>query len=411
MRMRKRHNLAPRMEACADYLIEDPAAMRGEWLAAFPEQDRLYVELGCGKGRFTVETARTEPGALLLAIEKVPDAMVLAMERARDAGVTNVRFMDFDAANLAEIFAPEEIHRLYLNFSDPWPKSRDAKFRLTAPGFLRLYADALPLGGQIHFKTDNRPLFDWSVEQLLEEGWALSELTHDLHAQGPVGVMTDYEAKFYAEGLRINRLVATRTAQTRTTAAGPVPRLRNAALGDARGRRKPQPPEDAVRLEAATLPLCHAFFRDFQQAPELFEDPDRCQPYVYDAGRVDAWFAQRQARGDERRFYVLLEGKPIGELVLKGIDPETRSCALGICLVNDRYKNHGYGTAAERQGLRYAFEELGMETVLADSLLPNTRSQRSLQKAGFRFISEDGRFKTYRITREEFRAGRGEEQT
>ena len=183
MRMRKRHNLAPRMEACSAFLIEDPAAMRGEWLAAFPEQNRLYVELGCGKGRFTVETAKAEPSALVLAIEKVPDAMVLAMERAKDAGITNVRFMDFDAANLTEIFAPEEIHRLYLNFSDPWPKSRDAKFRLTAPGFLRLYADALTMGGEIHFKTDNAPLFAWSLEQFGAEGWSLSQVTNDLHRQ------------------------------------------------------------------------------------------------------------------------------------------------------------------------------------------------------------------------------------
>ena len=409
MRMRKRHNLAPRMEACAAYLIEDPEAMRGEWLAAFPEQNKLYVELGCGKGRFTVETAQAEPSALILAIEKVPDAMVLAMERARDAGITNVRFMDFDAANLPDIFAPEEIDRIYLNFSDPWPKSRDAKFRLTAPSFLRRYADALSPGGEIHFKTDNRPLFDWSVEQLTSEGWALSELTHDLHANGPVGVMTDYEAKFYAEGLKINRLVAAKTADTKTTSAGALPRLRNAALGDARGSKKPQPPEDAVCLTPATRSLCHAFFRGFEQAPELFEDPDLCRPYVYDREKVDAWFTERQAREDERRFYILLDQKPIGELVLKHIDPERKRCELGICLKNDRFKNHGYGTVAQRQGIRRAFEELGMETVLADSLLRNTRSQRSLQKAGFRFVSEDEHFKYYRISREDFAPARGEE--
>ncbi len=401
MRMRKRHNLDSRMEACSAYLIEDPAALRGEWLAAFPEQDRLYVELGCGKGRFTVETAKAEPSAVILAIEKVPDAMVLAMERARDAGVTNVRFMDFDAANLASIFAPEEIDRLYLNFSDPWPKSRDAKFRLTAPGFLRLYADVLSPGGQIWFKTDNAPLFAWSLEQFESEGWALSEVTDDLHRDGPVGIMTDYELKFTAEGLKIHRLVATRTAETRGTAAGAVPRLRNAALGDARGSKKPRPPEDALRLAAATLPLCHAFYRSFQQAPELFEDPSRYEPYVYDAGKVDAWFTERQARENERRFYVLLGQEPIGELVLKKIDPAGKRCELGICLVNDRYKNHGYGTLALRQGLRYAFEELGLETVLADSLLRNTRSQRALQKAGFRYVSEDGHFKYYQIRREE----------
>ncbi len=410
MRMRKRHNLGPRMEACAAYLIEDPAAMRGEWLAAFPEQDRVYVELGCGKGRFTVELAQAEPSALILAIEKVPDAMILAMERAQAAGVTNIRFMDFDAANLPDIFAAGEIDRLFLNFSDPWPKSRDAKFRLTAPGFLRIYADLLSPEGQIQFKTDNGPLFTWSLEQFAAEGWALSEITDDLHKNGPVGIMTDYEAKFTAEGLKIHRLAARKTAQTKTTAAGPVPRLRNAALGDARGRRKLQPSEDAVSLTPGTLSLYHALFRDFEQAPELFEDKSKLRPYVYDPAKVDAWVAERLARSGERRFCIMMDREPIGELVLKGIDPVGKRCAMGICLKNDRFKNHGYGTLAERQGLRYAFEELGMETVLADSLLQNTRSQRALQKAGFRFVSEDAHFKYYQISREQFTGKQREEQ-
>lgn len=409
MRMRKRHNLAPRMEACAAYLIVDPPSLRGRWREQFPGHTRLYVELGCGKGRFTVETAAAAPDTLFLAIEKVPDAMVLAMERARDMTLSNVRFMDFDAKDLASIFAPGEVDRLYLNFSDPWPKSRDAKFRLTAPGFLRLYADALPLGGQIHFKTDNTPLFDWSAEQLTREGWALSELTHDLHANGPVGVMTDYEAKFTAEGVKINRLVATRTAGTRTTAAGPVPRLRDAALADARGAKASA--NGAIRLEAASLPLCHAFFRAFQQAPELFEDRSKLTPYVYEPAKVDAWFTERQQRQNEQRFYVLLEDKPIGELVVKKIDPAQKRCELGICLVNDRFKSHGYGSAALERALQLCFEDLGMETVLANSLLPNTHSQHVLLKLGFRFTEEDERFRYYQITREQYRALTGEEQT
>ncbi len=235
MRMRKRRNLSPRMEKCAEVLIDNPEEYRGQWLRCFPAFQHVQLELGCGKGRFTTDTAAAMPDTLLVAIEKVPDAMIIAMERTLERKLPNVRFLDFDAARLPELFAPGEAERIYINFCDPWPKSRDAKFRLTAPGFLRLYADALPLGGQIWFKTDNGPLFDWSVEQFTREGWAISELTHDLHAAGPVGVMTDYEAKFYAEGLKINRLVATRIAETNTTAAGPVPRIHHAALPDARG--------------------------------------------------------------------------------------------------------------------------------------------------------------------------------
>ncbi len=223
------------MERCAALLVENGAENRGRWLEAFPGYARIYVELGCGKGRFTAETAAALPDTLYLAVERVPDAMILAMERARAAELQNVRFLDCDAARLPELFAPGELARLYINFCDPWPKSRDAKLRLTAPGFLRLYADALGEGGEIHFKTDNTPLFDWSAEQLRAEGWALSELTHDLHGHGAQGVMTDYEAKFVAEGKSICRLVAAKTAETKGTAAGALPRLRGASLVDARG--------------------------------------------------------------------------------------------------------------------------------------------------------------------------------
>ncbi len=233
--MRKRANLGPRMERCAALLDAEPEALRGRWLSAYPGYERLFLELGCGKGRFTAETAASLPDTLYVALEKVPDAMILAMEKIDRRRLENVRFIDADARLLKTMFADGEVARIYINFCDPWPKSRDAKLRLTSPFFLRLYADLLPVGGQIHFKTDNAPLFDWSVVQLEAEGWALSEVTHDLHANGPVGVMTDYEAKFYEQGMHINRLVATRTEATKGTAAGAVPRLRNASLTDARG--------------------------------------------------------------------------------------------------------------------------------------------------------------------------------
>ena len=235
MRMRKRPNLAPRMEKCAALMIDEPGIYRGRWRERFPGFSALQLELGCGKGRFTADTAEALPDTLIVALEKVPDAMIIAMERVKERGLENVRFINGDAAGLLDMFAPGEADRIYINFCDPWPKSRDAKFRLTSPGFLRLYADVLKTGGQIHFKTDNAPLFDWSVRQMQSELWQLSELTHDLHRNGPVGVMTDYEAKFYAEGLKISRLVAEKTPDTKGTAAGPVPRLHNASLSDARG--------------------------------------------------------------------------------------------------------------------------------------------------------------------------------
>lgn len=240
MRMRKKPNLQPRMEQCAAVLLTDPESLKGRWREAFPGFSQLHVELGCGKGRFTAETARQSPDVLLVAIEKVPDAMVVAMERVCALNLSNARFMDRDVVTLPEIFAAGEADRIYINFCDPWPKSRDAKYRLTAPDFLRKYADVLPVGGQIHFKTDNTPLFTWSVEQFTAEGWDLSEVTNDLHAAGPVGVMTDYEAKFHAQGQPINRLVATKTTRTKDSAAGSAGRLRNAWLSDAKGHQEGQ---------------------------------------------------------------------------------------------------------------------------------------------------------------------------
>ena len=235
MRMRHKPNLDARMEKCAEFLINDPEKLKGRWKDEFSAFSRIELEIGCGKGRFTVETAKNQPDVLIVAIEKVPDAMVIAMERVKNEGLNNIRFIDFDAAKLADIFDCGEFSCIYINFCDPWPKSRDAKFRLTAPGFLRTYASLLDSGSEIRFKTDNTPLFDWSVQQFTAEGWALHDVTHDLHANGPVGVMTDYEAKFYAEGMRINRLVAEKTGDTKDSSAGAVPRLRNAALADARG--------------------------------------------------------------------------------------------------------------------------------------------------------------------------------
>ena len=209
MRMRKKKNLVPRMERCAAQLIRDPYEHRGHWRDLMPQARELRVELGCGKGRFTHGTAAAEPDVLFIAIEMVPDAMVVAMERAMDAGLKNVFFVDGDAALLPDMFASGEVDRLYINFCDPWPKSNQKKRRLTHGNFLKQYRRVLADGGQIHFKTDNDKLFAWSVEEIPQFGFQLSEVTTDLHKDGAVGVMTDYERKFFNEGKNINRCVAT----------------------------------------------------------------------------------------------------------------------------------------------------------------------------------------------------------
>lgn len=236
MRMRKKPNLLPRMERCAHVMIQTPETQRGNWLSENNKYAALHLEIGCGKGRFTAGVAAEMPDVLLAAIERVPDALVVAMERICDNALQNVRFIDRDAKDLESFFAPGEISRIYINFCDPWPKSRDAKHRLTAPGFQRRYARLLPVGGEIHFKTDNTPLFDWSLEQFSAEGWELRECTHHLHENGPVGIMTDYEAKFYEQGMQINRVVAVKTGTT--VFEGEPERLRNASLTDAIANQK-----------------------------------------------------------------------------------------------------------------------------------------------------------------------------
>ena len=215
MRMRKKPNLIPRMERCSAIQIKEPETLRGKWLESFPGHRELHLEIGCGKGRFTADTAEQNPEVFLAAIEKVPDAMVVGMERVTDRGLTNVRFLDRDARELLSFFAPGEVSRIYINFPDPWKKSGQKKRRLTYAGFLAIYANLLPMGGEIWFKSDNDPLFEWSLEQFENEGWELREVTRDLHANGPVGVMTDYEAKFYDQGVTINRLVAVKTEDTK----------------------------------------------------------------------------------------------------------------------------------------------------------------------------------------------------
>ncbi len=208
MRMRKKPNLVPRMERASAVLTAEPEVLRGRWLASFPGHTRLHLELGCGKGAFTCAAAAAMPDTLLVAVEKVPDAMVVAMERAVEAGLENVRFLDTDAARLPELFAPGEVERIYINFCDPWPKKKQFKRRLTAPDFLAVYRQVLAPGGEIWFKTDNQPLFDWSCGTMAEAGFQLEQVTRDLHAGGPVGIMTDYEKKFVGEGKPICRLVA-----------------------------------------------------------------------------------------------------------------------------------------------------------------------------------------------------------
>ncbi len=215
MRMRKKPNLLPRMERCATVQVKQPQAYRGIWRQLMPQARELRLELGCGKGRFTAETAAAEPDVLFIAVERVPDAMIIAMERVMEQELKNVFFVDGDAAKLKEYFTPGEVDRVYINFCDPWPANRQAKRRLTHEGFLKSYREVLRDQGEIHLKTDNHDLFEFSLLQFPKAGYALSQVTRNLHKDGVCGVMTDYEAKFHGMGVLINRCVGTKLPSCR----------------------------------------------------------------------------------------------------------------------------------------------------------------------------------------------------
>ncbi len=205
MRMRRMKNLQPRMERCADIRIAEPAALKGHWQDLKPDAKQLWVEVGCGKGKFTAETAAANPDVLLIAVERCREAMVVAMEKAQAMELKNVFYIDMDVERIEEIFAPEEIDRLFINFPDPWPRKKNAKRRLTHRGFLDKYCRVVRQCGEVHFKTDNAPLFEFSVEEFAACGLEVKNLTRNLHENGVVGIMTGYEEKFYALGTPINR--------------------------------------------------------------------------------------------------------------------------------------------------------------------------------------------------------------
>ena len=199
MRMRKKPNLPARLGKCEHLLVAEPESLRSRWLDEFL-YDELYVELGCGKGRFTVDMAKAEPEKLIVAIEKSLSAMIIALELAVTEKLQNIRFVNALADSVIEYFEPGEVSRIFLNFCDPWPANRHAKRRLTHRRFLELYKQILRLGGEILFKTDNLPLFDFSLREFERCGFTLVDVRRDLHKDSPDGIMSDYEMKFYCQG-------------------------------------------------------------------------------------------------------------------------------------------------------------------------------------------------------------------
>ena len=192
------------------YVIQEPQLHKGSWNRVFGNDHPLEIEVGMGKGRFIMELAGMHPDINYIGIERYPSVLLRGLQKRAQLELDNIYFMCIDAKEMADYFAPGEVDKIYLNFSDPWPKERHAKRRLTSPAFMAVYDKILTEEGVVEFKTDNRPLFDYSLEAIPSKRWEITASTFDLHhspmAEG--NVMTEYESKFAAEGKPICKLVA-----------------------------------------------------------------------------------------------------------------------------------------------------------------------------------------------------------
>lgn len=195
--------------AANEYVVHTPEEYKGKWHEFFGNENPIHIEVGMGKGKFIMELAKQNPDINYIGIEKYSSVLVRALEKRPELETDNLVFIRMDAENIVDVFEKDEVAQIYLNFSDPWPKDRHAKRRLTSVQFLARYDQFLVPDGRVIFKTDNRPLFDFSLEQVEEAGWILENHTFDLHHSEYVegNVMTEYESKFVAEGKPINRMV------------------------------------------------------------------------------------------------------------------------------------------------------------------------------------------------------------
>ena len=197
------------------YCVNEPKDFKGRWNRLFENDNPIHIEVGMGKGKFIMRMAEANPDINYIGIEMYSSVLVRALEQAEaleESGVIrrNFIFIRMDARELEEVFEPGEVSKIYLNFSDPWPKERHAKRRLTSVNFLKRYEQILPDGAEVEFKTDNTDLFEFSLEQIKEAGWELLGCTRNLHSNPEMNngnIMTEYEERFAAQGVPINKLI------------------------------------------------------------------------------------------------------------------------------------------------------------------------------------------------------------
>lgn len=213
MRLR---NIPGADEAIADspHCIQEPMAEKGRWHLIFGNENPIHIEIGMGKGQFIMKLAKEHPYINYIGIERYSSVLLRALQKMEIEPLPNIRFLCMDASIITEVFDKEEVAKIYLNFSDPWPKERHAKRRLTSRQFFERYDKILARNGVVEFKTDNDDLFAFSMEEVAEAGWTLDAHTFDLH-HDPVlnegNVMTEYEEKFSSLGHPIHKLIARRS--------------------------------------------------------------------------------------------------------------------------------------------------------------------------------------------------------
>lgn len=199
----------------SEFVVHKPESRKGSWIGVFGNDRPIHIEIGMGKGRFIMDMAKAHPDINYIGIEKYSSVLLRALQKMEQEleALPNVRFIRMDAETITEVFGEEEIDRIYLNFSDPWPKDRHARRRLPSREFLARYDKMLRRDGQLEFKTDNRDLFLFALEELDEAGWKAEKVTYDLHHEEEMmqgNIMTEYEEKFSSLGNPIYKYIIVR---------------------------------------------------------------------------------------------------------------------------------------------------------------------------------------------------------
>ncbi|OJF95759.1 tRNA (guanosine(46)-N7)-methyltransferase TrmB [Alkalibacterium sp. 20] len=208
MRLRHKPHAIDKLEEYSQYVVNDPLEIKGHWQKRFGNENPIHIEIGCGKGQFIMEMAKKYPAINFVGVELLSSVIIAVLEKQIEEDLPNVQLLQVNASDLTHYFEEDEIDRIYLTFSDPWPKNRHEKRRLTYKTFLAVYENILNSNGELHFKTDNQKLFEYSLVSFSNYPVKLTEVYLDLHRSDvKENVMTEYEEKFSKKGKRIYKAV------------------------------------------------------------------------------------------------------------------------------------------------------------------------------------------------------------